>query len=82
LQRFSLESALAASMAEERPMSFEERQRRYSEYIEEAERMVVELQNQAATVEFELASDLQELQFFALPECCMPQEQKSRVDTL
>ena len=82
LQRFSLESALTASMAEEQPMPFEERQRRYSEYIKEAERMAVELQNQAATVEFELGSDLQELQFFALPECCMPSEQKSRADTL
>jgi len=72
LQRFSLESALAASMTEEMPMSFEERQQRYTSYIAEAFRLADDLQSQAPTVEYVLDKTLAELQFFALPECCMP----------
>ncbi len=76
LQRFSLESALAARMAEEQPMSFDERQQRYGDYLKEAMRLAVELQSQAPTVEYELEGDLKELQFFALPKCCMSPETK------
>jgi selenocysteine lyase/cysteine desulfurase len=78
LQRFSLEAALAASMAEEKPMSFEERQQRYSDYLKEALHLAKNLQKQAPTVEYVLEGSLKELQFFALPECCMvPESRKS-----
>jgi len=74
LQRFSLESALAASMAEEQPMPYEERQRRYSDYLKEALRLAGDLQKLTPTIEYELEGDLKKLQFFALPECCMSTE--------
>ena len=72
LQRFSLESALAARMTEEQPMSFDERKQRYSDYLKEALRHATDLQDQTPTLEYELEGDLKELQFFALPACCMP----------
>ncbi|NOR19582.1 MAG: aminotransferase class V-fold PLP-dependent enzyme, partial [Xanthomonadales bacterium] len=76
LQRFSLESALAASMAEEKPMSFNERQQRYSDYLNEAFGVAEDLQKQAPTIEYMFEGSLKELQFFALPECCMIPETK------
>ena len=72
LQRFSLESALAARMTEEQPMSFDERQQRYSDYLKEAMLHATDLQDQTPTLDYELESSLKELQFFALPTCCMP----------
>ena len=71
LQRFSLESALEASMAEEMPMPFAERQKCYSRYLEEALLLAGELLKKTPPAEHVLAGKLGELQFFALPECCM-----------
>jgi len=79
LQRFSLEAALEASMGEEMPMPHEERQNRYASYLEEALRLAKKLQKQNPSVEHELGGTLGELQFFALPECCItPGSQKGR----
>jgi selenocysteine lyase/cysteine desulfurase len=71
LQRFSLESALEASMAEEIPMPYKERQKCYASYLEEALELARKLQKQTPVVEHALAGRLGELQFFTLPECCI-----------
>ena len=68
LQRFSLAAALEAGMGEEKPMPFEERQRRYDSYLEEAMKLAKKLQKQKPSAEHELAGSLGELQFFSLPE--------------
>lgn len=82
LQAFSLESALQASMAEETPMPCAERQKLYSSYLEEALQLAEELQKKDPPVEHLLDGVLGELQFFALPECCIKpggaQDQKGR----
>jgi len=71
LQGFSLESALEASMAEEMPMPFEERQRRYTSYLEEADKLAGKLQKQKRPKDYVLEGTLGKLQFFVLPECCV-----------
>jgi hypothetical protein len=58
-------------MSEEKPMQYAEREQRYSSYLTEAGRLADELRQQTSTVEYELEGKLAELQFFALPECCM-----------
>ena len=73
LQRFSLEAALAVDKDEEEPMSFEERQTRYTAYLEEAASLAGKLQKQTAPVDKILEGSLGELQFFNLPECCIDQ---------
>jgi len=71
LQRFSLESALQASMAEEMPMPIAERQQHYSSYLETALQLATALQQEKPPKEHVLSGVLGELQFFALPECCI-----------
>ena len=71
LQKFSLESALSARMAEEQPMPRVDRQQRYSSYLKEAHELATKLQKLTPTVEYQLDGTPGELQFFALPECCM-----------
>jgi len=72
LQRFSLEAALEASVAKDMPMPLEERKQRYSSYLKYAEDMAERLGKQTSAKNYELTEDLADLQFFALPECCMP----------
>jgi hypothetical protein len=76
LQRFSLEAALEAKMGEETPMPFEERQRCYASYLEQALKLAQQLQKNTNQVELTLEGKLGELQFFSLPECCMGTENK------
>lgn len=76
LQRFSLESALEASMGEETPMPFEERQKCYTAYLDEAQKLARKLQKSDASTEHVLEGKAGELQFFALPECCMDTSKK------
>ena len=76
LQRFSLQSALEANMGEETPMPFDERQKCYARYLEEALELARKLQNQDPPVEHKLAGKLGDLQFFALPECCINPDAK------
>jgi len=71
LQRFSLEAALEAGMGEQTPMPFEERQKHYTSYLEQAMELAGNLQKQHPSVEHELGGKLGELQFFALPQCCL-----------
>jgi len=71
LRRFSLESALKARMNDETPMPYEERQVRYSAYLDEAREWARKLQDQHPSVPHMLKGKLGELQFFSLPECCM-----------
>jgi len=58
-------------MAEEMPMPFEERQRRYASYLGEAEELAEKLQKQKPPKDFILEGTLGKLQFFVLPECCV-----------
>jgi len=71
LKRFSLEAALEANMKRTPPMSLQERQKRYTGYLEEALNMARKLAKQDPSVAHELSGTLAELQFFSLPECCM-----------
>ena len=71
LQRFSLEAALEAGMGEQTPMPYEERQKRYTSYLDQALELAKNLQKQHPSVAHELAGKLGELQFFALPECSL-----------
>jgi len=71
LQRFSLEAALEAGMGEQTPMPYEERQKRYTSYLEQALELAKNLQKQHPSVAHELDGKLGELQFFALPECSL-----------
>ena len=74
LQRFSLEAALQAGMGEQTPMSFDERQKRYTSYLQQALKLARKLQKQAPSVEHALDGKLGELQFFALPECSLQED--------
>lgn len=76
LQKFSLESALAAKMGEETPMPSQERQECYQRYLEEAAKLARKLKKQNPDIEHELHGALGKLQFFALPECCMNPDSK------
>lgn len=76
LQRFSLESALNSVNSDETPMPFEERQKRYSSYLDEALALARKLQKRGKSEAHKLEGTLSELQFFALPECCMNPETK------
>ena len=76
LQAFSLESALEAGMGEVTPMPYEERNKRYTNYLSEALQLAKELQKQDASVAHALEGKLGELQFFALPECSMDTDDK------
>ena len=58
-------------MGREAPMPFEERQRCYTNYLEEALKLAKKLEKQEPAVEHVLEDKLAELQFFALPECCV-----------
>ena len=79
LQRFSLESALEASMGEVTPMSPEKRQQCYTNYLDEALKLAGKLKKQDPSVEHTLEGTLGELQFFDLPECCInPEDKKGR----
>lgn len=71
LEKFSLEAALEANMTEEQPMSVAERKERYTGYLKDAQQLAEDLQQQDPTVAHEFGGTLGELQFFALPECCM-----------
>jgi len=74
LQRFSLEAALQAGMGEQTPMPFDERQKRYTSYLQQALKLARKLQKQAPSVEHALDGKLGELQFFALPECSLQED--------
>ncbi len=71
LQRFSLESALEASMAEETPMPMAQRQQHYASFLEVALQLAEGLQKEAPPKAHELDGVLGELQFFSLPEGCV-----------
>jgi selenocysteine lyase/cysteine desulfurase len=74
LQKFSLESALAATMGEETPMSMEVRRACYQRYLKEAHDIARTLEQHGSSIAHELRGTLGKLQFFALPECCMNTE--------
>ena len=74
LQRFSLESALDASVSRQPAMPFDERQKHYANYLEEAFALARELQKQEPQVAHKLEGKLADLQFFALPQCCINPE--------
>jgi selenocysteine lyase/cysteine desulfurase len=76
LQRFSLEAALEAGMGEVTPMPYEERNKCYTSYLEEALKLAKKLQKQDPSVEHALEGALGELQFFALPECSINPDDK------
>ncbi len=78
LQRFSLQAALEASMGEETPMPLEERRKCYESYLREAREMAQKLQKKNLTAEHVLEGKAGELQFFALPDCCMDSDNKTR----
>ncbi len=79
LQKFSLRSALESRMVEETPMSVEQRQQSYDSYLKEANQMAEDLQQQELELDYVLDGKLGELQFFALPECCVkPVQAKSK----
>ena len=50
-------------------MPYEERQKHYTSYLEEALRLARKLQKQDPSVEHALEGTLGDLQFFALPQC-------------
>ncbi|MFC1775741.1 aminotransferase class V-fold PLP-dependent enzyme [Pseudomonadota bacterium] len=77
LQRFSLQSALEAGMGGESPMPFIERQKCYTNYLEEAFKMARKLAKREPAVEHVLEDKLAELQFFALPESCVNADGKN-----
>ena len=72
-----IESAHDASMGEETPMPLNERQIRYTSYLNEAEQLARKHQKQGPSVEYVLGGALGDLQFFALPECCMTSDNKT-----
>ena len=71
LQRFSLEAALGAGKGDESPMPHKERDACYKNYLDEASKFAGKLQKQDSSKDYSLEGKLGELQFFALPECCM-----------
>lgn len=68
---FSLQAALSSKMAEEPPMTGSERAMRYKHYLDEALQLALQLQSESPVADYELEGRLKDLQFFALPECCM-----------
>jgi len=76
LQRFSLESALEASVSRQPAMPYDERQKHYANYLKEAFELASELQKQEPQVAHQLEGRLADLQFFALPQCCINPEEK------
>ena len=76
LQRFSLQSALQASMVEEKPMAVEARQQSYNRFLDEARQLADELRQLTPPAEHVLEGTLGQLQFFCLPGCCMPAVEK------
>ncbi len=86
LQRFSLESAIKARFVDETPMTFEERRKCYTCYLEEARELATRLQKPDPSEEHLLDGTLGRLQFFELPECCMgtgaDKRKKNQTDTL
>ena len=58
-------------MAEQTPMPHEEREKHYISYLEQALELAGNLQKQHPSVAHELDGKLGELQFFALPQCCL-----------
>lgn len=78
LQRFSLQAALEASMGGETPMPLEERRKCYESYLRDALEMAQKLQKKNLTAEHVLEGKAGELQFFALPDCCMEPDNKSK----
>ncbi len=52
-------------------MPLEERQRRYTSYLEEADKLAEELRKQKPPIDYTLEGTLGKLQFFVLPECCI-----------
>ncbi len=70
LQKFSLQAALEAGMAERKPMPYETRQQCYTSYLEAAHELAVELQQKRPQKGCLLDGELGQLQFFCLPECC------------
>jgi len=52
-------------------MSVEARQKCYESYLEEAFKLARKLQKQNPSTDHVLDGTLGELQFFALPECCI-----------
>jgi selenocysteine lyase/cysteine desulfurase len=77
LQKFSLESALAATMGEETPMSLEDREVCYQRYLKEAHDIARTLEQYSSSIAHELQGTLGKLQFFALPECCMDNDDQT-----
>jgi len=71
LRPFSLQAALYSKMEEEAPMSIAERTRRYGSYLASAEQLALKLQSEGPVAEHQLEGRLKDLQFFALPECCI-----------
>ena len=76
LQRFSLESALNAERTDETPMPFKDRQEHYANYLDEAMKWARKLQKQGKSEAHQLEGKLGELQFFALPDCCINPDAK------
>lgn len=68
LPRFSLEAALANDEKEPATLTHALREQLYRHYLDEAHKLAVQLRNEPAAKFTELAGDLAELQFFALPE--------------
>lgn len=71
LPQFSLQAALNADKAEEAPLATATRQRCYASYLEQAAQLAAELQQQDPQPEHLLEGELGQLQFFALPACCI-----------
>ncbi len=63
-------------MGEVTPMPYEERNKCYTSYLEEALKLAKKLQKQDPSVEHALEGALGELQFFALPECSINPDDK------
>ena len=57
-------------------MPLEERRANYASYLDEAMKWASELEKQAPPRPHMLAGTLGELQFFALPECCVSADTK------
>lgn len=74
LPQFSLQAALNADKAEEAPLATATRQRCYASYLEQAAQLAAELQQQDQQPEHLLEGELGQLQFFALPACCIEAE--------
>jgi len=78
LQRFSLESALKAGRVDETPMPPDERQARYTRYLDDALKLARKLEKKTLSTSHQLEGRLGELQFFSLPECCINIEAENK----